>query len=124
MSEAGGSVYIPPSEAGDVWRIFNGRLSYNKGAVILHVLRYEINNDDVFFDVLKQYQQTFGGGTATGDDFFTIAGMLSGQNFQTFSDQWYYGEGYPVYDIHWLQSQDTLYIVSKQSSSTISTPFF
>ncbi len=124
MSEAGGSVYIPPSEAGDVWRIFNGRLSYNKGAVILHVLRYEINNDDVFFDVLKQYQQTFGGGTATGDDFFTIAGMLSGQNFQTFSDQWYYGEGYPVYDIHWLQSQDTLYIVSKQNSSTTSTPFF
>lgn len=124
MSESGGSVYIPPSEAGDVWRIFNARLSYNKGAVILHVLRYEINNDDVFYDVLKQYQQTFGGGTATGDDFFTIAGMVSGQNFQIFSDQWYYGEGYPVYDIHWLQSQDTLYIVSKQNSSAASTPFF
>jgi len=124
MSEDGGSVYIPPAEANDVWRIFNGRLSYNKGAVILHVLRYEINNDELFFEVLRQYQEVFGGETATGDDFFDIAGQVTGLNFQVFANQWYYGEGFPVYDIHWLQSNDSLFILSEQHTSSPVTPFY
>ncbi len=51
MSQSGGSVYVPPSEAtpDNIWRIFSGRLSYDKGAAIIHVLRHELNDDDLFF---------------------------------------------------------------------------
>lgn len=124
MTEDGGSVYIPPAEADDVWRIFNGRLSYNKGAVILHILRYEINNDALYFTVLRQFLDTYGGSAATGADFFALAGQVCGRSFETFANQWYYGEGFPIYDINWLQAGDTLYIQSRQHTSTTVTPFF
>ncbi len=124
MTEDGGSVYIPPAAATDVWRIFNGRLSYNKGAVILHILRYELNDDALFFDILKEFLMTYGGSVATGNDFFTLAGALSGGSFETFANQWFYGEGFPVYDINWVQAEDTLYIQSRQHASTAVTPFF
>ncbi len=54
MSQSGGSVYVPPSEAtpDNIWRIFSGRLSYDKGAAIIHVLRHELNDDTLFLKSL------------------------------------------------------------------------
>ena len=123
-SEPGGSVYIPPADATSEGRIFDGRLSYNKGAVILHILRFEMNNDTLFFNTLKAFVNQYNGTTATGDDFRAVAETISGLNLSTFFQQWYYGEGYPIYDIHWLYSGDTLYLTSAQSASTTVTPFF
>ncbi|MHC1706752.1 MAG: M1 family aminopeptidase [Bacteroidales bacterium] len=120
----GGSVYIPAGEADNTPRIFDGRLSYNKGAAIIHALRGEINNDSVFFDVLKQYLITFGDSVAVGDDFKQISEMLAGTDFDYFYDQWYYGEGFPVYNILYWQLEDTLTILTSQTSTTRTTPFF
>lgn len=125
MSSPGGSVYVPEDEVypGNEWRIFSGRLSYDKGAVIIHMLRHEIQNDDLFFEVMSTFQTNFTGGTATGEDFKNTAEDITGMDFDYFFDQWYYGEGYPKYDLDWYSTNNTFHMTSTQSASA-STPLF
>ena len=125
MSEPGGSIYIPEEEIypGNEWRIFSGRLSYNKGAAIIHTLRHEIQDSALFFNVLGTFQTEYGGGTATGEDFKNTAEEVTGMDFDQFFDQWYYGEGYPIYDFVWYSTDDHFYLTSTQTTSA-STPLF
>ncbi len=126
LSQPGGSVYVPENEIymGNEWRIFNGRLSYDKGAAILHMLRHEIQNDTVFFRILQTYQRQFAGSVATGDDFKKVVQEVTGKDFSWFFDQWYYGEGYPVFHVEWHASRDSLYIFSTETTSTQNPSFF
>lgn len=119
-----GSVYIPFEDAGDVNRIFDYQLSYKKGAAIIHMIRFELDNDSLFFDVLKEFQTRFGGKVATGLDFKGVLEDLSGKDFTTFFDQWYFGKGYPYFTLGWKQRNDSLFITSLQSASSVETPFF
>lgn len=125
MSQPGGSVYIPPSEINpsNIWRIFNGRLSYDKGASIIHVLRHEINNDSFFFAVLQAFQTQFKDNTATGDDFKMVAQQVTGMDLTQFFDQWYYGEGFPRYSIIWWMEGSNIRMNVTQTT-TASTPLF
>jgi len=122
--QPGGSVYVPADQIGDIYRIFDGRLSYSKGGLILHMLRFELQNDDLFFSILQTYVDKYGDSVATGDDFREWVELKSGRDFTDFFNQWYYGEGYPIYDIAWSQSDGYLHITSTQSSSTGITPLF
>ena len=126
MSSPGGSVYIPEDEIfpGNEWRIFNGRLTYNKGAAIIHTLRHEIQDDDLFFDVMGTFQTDFTDSTATGDDFRNTAEEVTGMDFEQFFDQWYYGEGYPKYDFSYYMVGDNFHLVSTQTTSAAITPLF
>ncbi len=119
-----GSVYVPLEEAGLVNRIFDYRLSYKKGAVIIHMLRYVLDDDDVFYDVLKEFQTVFKDSVASGLDFKAVAERVSGKDLDAFFDQWYFGKGYPVYNISWTLKADSLVIESSQSTSSLSTPLF
>jgi aminopeptidase N len=119
-----GSVYIPFEDADDVNRIFDYRLSYKKGAAIIHMIRFELDNDTLFFDVLKEYQARFGGKVATGLDFKGVLEDVSGKDFTTFFDQWYFGKGYPYFTLGWKQRNDSLLITSLESTSSTETPFF
>jgi aminopeptidase N len=125
MSSSGGSVYIPEAEIypGNEGRIFNGRLSYRKGAAIIHTLRHEIQNDDLFFEVMETFQTQFTDNTATGDDFKEVAESVTGMDFDPFFDQWYYGEGYPFYDLKWYSTGDYFFLTSTQTTSS-TTPLF
>ncbi|HKK10743.1 MAG TPA: T9SS type A sorting domain-containing protein, partial [Bacteroidales bacterium] len=124
MSSPGGSIYVPDEDLDDIWRIFNSRLSYDKGACILHMLRFEIQDDDTFFDVMQTFQEEYSDSTATGDDFKNVAENVSGLELDTFFDQWYYGEGYPTYDITYYNYDDALQVEFSQTPSTGVTPFF
>ncbi len=124
MSSPGGSIYVPDEDLDDIWRIFNSRLSYDKGACILHMLRFEIQDDDLFFDVMQTFQDEYVDSTATGDDFKNVAEGVTGMEFDTFFEQWYYGEGYPTYDITYFNYENELQIEFAQSPSTDVTPFF
>ena len=44
-------------------RIFDYYLSYKKGAGVVHMLRYLLNDDAKFFRALRTYQSQFGGST-------------------------------------------------------------
>ena len=127
MSIPDGSIYIPEDEIypGNEWRIFSGKLSYDKGAAIIHMLRHEIQNDDLFFDVLKSFQTNYGGGTATGEDFKETAENITGLNFNQFFEQWYYGQGFPQYNFkYWTDDQNTFFLSSTQTTSSLHTVFY
>ncbi len=117
LREPYGSVYVPFEESTNESRIFNYNLSYKKGAALLHMLRYEIDNDSVFFSTFKEFQTAFKDSVATGDDFNNVVNEITGNDYDYFFDQWYYGKGFPVFEINWVQEDDTLYIYSKQTGS-------
>jgi len=125
MEEPDGSVYVPDAFLEDRSRIFSGRLSYYKGAVIIQMIRYLVADDDLFFNILREYQFRYKNSVATAEDFKVVLEELSGQSFDEFFDLWYYGEGFPIYDFQWEQSiKNELKINVKQKSSTEKTAFF
>lgn len=123
-SQPDGSVFVPASGLNDENRIFDGRLSYDKGSAIIHMIRFEMQNDSLFFKTLRDFQTIYGDGTATGDDFRQVCEDVSGKSFTNFFNQWYYGEGYPTYQIVWRQENDTVHVTATQTTSTSITPFF
>jgi aminopeptidase N len=122
--EPDGSIFIPEQDIDSEYRIFSGPLSYKKGAAILHMLRYELNDDSIFFNTLRNFQRIFKDSTATGMDFKEILERTSGQDYDWFFNQWYFGKGYPVFSMTWWQEYDTLFIVSSQTGSSYGTSFF
>lgn len=123
-TEPDGSIYIPLENATDEWRIFSGALSYKKGASILHMIRYELDDDNIFFKTLQNFQNAFKDSVATGLDFLNVLEQTSGMEFSWFFDQWYFGKGYPDFSMIWWQEKDTLIIASSQSGSSEETTFF
>jgi aminopeptidase N len=123
-TEPDGSVYIPVEDASDEWRIFSGTLSYKKGASLLHMIRYELEDDNVFFNTLQNFQSVFKDSVAAGLDFLKVLEETSGKDFEWFFDQWYFGKGYPEFAMTWWQDEDTLIITSSQTGSSEETTFF
>ena len=119
-----GSVYVPESEAEDVYRVFDYGLSYKKGAVLLHMIRYELNDDVLFFEVLRTYSEMYRDSVATAVEFREVLENVSGNDFTCFFDQWYYGKGYPTFRLLGRLENDTLYIRSQQETSDPGTPLF
>jgi len=119
-----GGVYLSETESKNESRIFNLNLSYNKGAAILHMLRFELDNDEIFYKILKKYLSIYSDSVATGTDFKEIAESESGLELDWFFDQWYFGKGYPVFTGTWKQVNNNLHIESEQVGSSPSTPFF
>jgi aminopeptidase N len=125
LSQPDGSVYIPATDSANVGRIFDGRLTYDKGAAVLHMLRFEINSDTLFFRTLKRYQQLYKNSTAKTPDFKQVAETVSGKNLNTFFNQWIYGEGYPTFNLAWNQTGRNFILRSTQVVSMPGiTPFF
>jgi hypothetical protein len=100
-------------------------LSYDKGSGIIHSLRYEINNDVLFFDGLRAFQVAFKDSTATGIAFKNFMEDFTGINLDPFFNEWYFGEGYPTYSVKWNQSgTDVAVEISHSSSMQSVTPTF
>jgi aminopeptidase N len=113
-----GSVYC--EDTTDESRIFSSRFSYHKGACLLHMLRYVIDNDSTFFQVYRSYQQEHKNGNGTIEDFRiatkSITGLYAnGINIDTFFNQWAYKYGYPVYSASWNRTGNDFYMLLKQT---------
>jgi aminopeptidase N len=65
---------------------------YNKGAWVLHMLRWELG-DKTFFKVLREYYEKFKYSNASTEDFKTVCESISGINLTKFFDQWLKGTG-------------------------------
>jgi len=127
LTEPGGSIYVPEEEVTyeNVERIFDSRLTYWKGAVLLHMIRFELQNDELFFEVLRNFQEKFADSLASAPDFINVLNETSGKDFNEFFQQWYYGEGYPVYSVSYKQNNNGLELTSIQTTSMPGvTPFF
>lgn len=126
MSQPGGSVFVPNASLFDEGRIFSGRLSYDKGSAIIHNLRFEVQDDNLFFQSLKNYQQQYADSVATADDLKAVVEATSGKNLTDFFNQWYYGEGYPTFNmVFTMQGTDSIILqVNQTVSMPAITPFF
>ncbi len=125
LAKPEGSVWLTKNEAKDEDRIFDLSLTYLKGASIIHMIRHELNNDDLFFEILKAYQEKFSGSVASINDFVTLLEQRSHLDFSRFFNQWYYGEGYPILSIKWQQQDDSLFIdLNQTTSAPLKTGFF
>ena len=122
----GGSVYIPASDTISVNRIFNGRLSYDKASMVVHMLRKKLG-DTNFFEGLRNYlndpELTFA--YAKTPDMIRILEETSGKDLTAFFDSWIYGEGYPSYSILWNQvNPGSINLNISQTQSHNSVSFF
>jgi hypothetical protein len=89
-----GTVYLPDiSEWSDVYAL----PVYNKGAWVLHMLRY-IVGDETFFEVLGTYRTRHAYSHASTADLIAAAEDVSGLELTWFFDQWLFEEGFPRYD--------------------------
>jgi aminopeptidase N len=120
-----GSVYVPAMDTLSVGRVFNGNLSYNKGAMVLHMLRKKVGDTD-FQQTLQNYlndpQLAFN--YAKTPDFKAIAESTCSQNLSGFFDDWIYGEGYPQHNVTWNQVLNSVNIVYEQLPSHTSVSLF
>ena len=115
MSRPGGSVIV--DDTTDVYRVFDSRLTYDKGAAVAHMLRYIGPGDPAFFSGLKTYQQQYAFKTASTTDFKIIMEAAYGRNLDTFFNQWVYGEGFPTYSATWNQRGSDVFLSLEQTTS-------
>jgi aminopeptidase N len=122
-SQPGGSVYCPDTT--DFTRIFNSRLSYAKGAMILHQLRW-IMGDSVFFAALINYLNDFSlaYGFARTENLKAHFESSWGRDLSWYFNEWYTGEGFPQYEVRWSQKSDTLSFTLNQTQSSPTVSFF
>lgn len=123
MNQVGGSVWVLDSL--NESRIFDGRLTYDKGSGIIHSMRYLVHNDTLFFNALRAFQVAYKDSTATGITFKQFMENFTSVDFTPFFNQWYFGEGYPTYSLKWNQiGNDVALEISHMTSMQLITPTF
>ena len=123
-SAPGGSVKVPDTTS--VGRIFNGRLSYNKGSYLVFMLRFVLG-ETVFFKAINNYlnDPALAYGFARTPDLKKHLEQESGKDLTKFFSQWYQGEGYPAYNVQWNQlGSRKVKIKMNQTTSHASVSFF
>jgi aminopeptidase N len=124
-SQPNGAVYLTDQDTTSVSRIFNGRLSYNKGAMVLHMLRKKLG-DTNFFQGLQDYlaTPTLAFDYAKTQDFEDAMELSTGVILGEFFSDWIYNQGYPSYSVNWNQTGNQLQIQILQTQSHPSVSFF
>ena len=125
MGFPGGSIHFTGSDTLDVGRIFDPRLTYDKGGAILHTLRFVTNNDSLWFNTLRNFQTAYTHSTASVKDFTNFYHTSTGIDPAQFFGQWYYGEGFPTFNVKWNSNGTQLFLNVTQTTSMPSvTPLF
>jgi hypothetical protein len=123
MSQTDGSVWVADSL--DEGALFSGRLVYDKGAAIVHTLRFLINDDQTFYDALREYQLLYADSVASGLELIDVFENESGKDLSAFMEEWYFGEGYPTYSVRWNNvGSDVLVEINQTTSAPAVTPLF
>jgi hypothetical protein len=106
----GGTIFV--SDTTDESNIF-GRIVYDKGSWVLHMLR-KIMGDEAFFTSLRKYlnDDRWSYGSVTTDNFRSICEEESGLFLTTFFNQWLYYPYYPRYEYFWKLTTNKELIVN------------
>ena len=115
----------PPDEN----TLFNTAITYDKGSCVLHMLRYVLNDTNVFFNCLKSYATdtiNFKYKNAVTDDFSAKISQVSGQDLTWFINQWVKYPDHPIYqNTYWFTNTGggawTTTFIARQTQTT--TPF-
>jgi len=74
--------------------------SYQKGSLVLHMLRWVVG-DPAFFRGVRVYYARHAGGNTVTDDFQRAMEEAYGESLDWFFQQWLHSPGYPVFDATW-----------------------
>lgn len=85
--------FMPSPHDPEIGNLFGGAV-YIRGALVLHTLR-ETVGDDLFFEILRDFYQTYQYSTATTQDFITVAEIVTGEDLTDLFDAWLYSEALP-----------------------------
>ena len=121
-----GSVFC--TDTTNINRIFSGQLSYNKGAYVLHTLRWKIG-DTAFFKGVRNYlnDPALAYSFARTADLKRHLEASSGQNLTEFFNDYFYGQGYPSYTIDGCEQGDLIGSVRirvRQTTANAAVPLF
>ena len=123
-SSLDGSVFCDDTTS--VSRIFNHTLTYQKGGMILHLLRWIIG-DEAFFGGIRDYlhDPDLAYGHARVDDLKSHLENSCDCDLTNFFNEWYYGQGFPLYNIIWSQNPDnSISLTILQSQSVDDVDYF
>ncbi len=119
-----GSVYVEDTTS--VSRIFDSRLSYHKGAYILHQLRW-ILGEDKFYQSIRNYlnDPALKYRYALSKDLIYHFETTGDTSLTEYFNAWLYAQGYPSYQIECLkESKGNISIKVNQTQSDPSVSFF
>jgi len=113
----GGTVWC--DDTTNVWRIFSGDLSYDKGAWVVHMLRHVVGEDGFAAGVNAYYNSEFQYGAATTEDFKIVWEAATGMELDWFFDEWIYNSHYPIYRYYYMDEPSDsegydIYLVARQ----------
>lgn len=98
-------------------------VAYQKGAAILHMLRYQLG-DKAFFAGLKNYLTKHAFQSAEAHDLRLAFEEVSGKDLNLFFNQWYYGSGHPKLYVSYTYNDllNTLTMTIKQADKVFYFP--
>lgn len=100
--------------------------SYNKGGLVLHMLRTYVG-DDAFFASLHHYLKLHAFSAVEVDELRMAFEDVTGEDLHWFFDQWYLREGHPIIDVHYAYDPDnktvTAYVSQTQEGAAFRIPF-
>jgi hypothetical protein len=122
-SASNGALYLTEAEALNVSRIFSSRITYNKGSMVVHMLRWKMG-DANFFQALRNYlnDSNLAFGYAITSDLKSHLEAVHGASLNEFFNDWVYMQGYPTYTItaqNWGAGQAKITVSQTQSDPSV-----
>ena len=74
--------------------------TYMKGAWVMHTLRSVINNDKIWFEILKEFMTENAKGFADTNDFFKKVNDKTGVDYWYFAQQYFYSPNQPILEYY------------------------
>src|SRR5215216_3829267 len=93
------SISRAPAQLNDQSPAYRSIVFY-KGAYVYHMLRSAIG-DEKFFNLIKNFYQTYKGQNASIDDFETLANKAAGSNMRGFFAMWVDSTGVPEFKVEY-----------------------
>ena len=81
--------------------------TYMKGAWVMHTLRSVINNDDLWFEILKEFMIENAKGFANTRDFFNKVDEKTKKDYWYFAEQYFYTPNQP--ELEYYQTDSNFY---------------
>jgi hypothetical protein len=110
------------TEADHTGKIFNSSMVYDKGSVIISMLRKLVGEVN-FFQALKNYlsDPLLSYGYSTTEDVRRHFEAVSGKDLTAFFDDFIYKAGYPTYNVEWAYSAGVNKVALKLNHSKTSS---
>jgi aminopeptidase N len=85
--------------------LFFGGQAYPGGASRLHLLRFVLGDED-FFAGIQRYVAVHKNSGVTTEEFQRVMEDVSGQDLESFFQQWFYSAGYPELRVDWTWEEE------------------